>query len=283
MLADFDLHRRVGAAIWIARNYAEQGFLDRLADADGLFADPSCQVIKDQRKIKVGRVVVEVHGKPQVLFIKRYNMFSWRHRLVSVAAQAGAFRALRGAKILSEAGIDTARPVAAIAHRRFGLLTKSFYLSEELVGGATVDAYWREVLKPLTGREGVARRREFLLQLAQLFRRLHERGVYHNDLKDANILVAPGVPDAGLRLYLLDLEGVRRYSHLSAQRKLKNLVQINRTLGKFLHRRDKLAFLKAYLERSIRDRAERRSLIKAVERQSRRLDAAKGLIASDLA
>ena len=86
VLADFVLHRRAGAAIWIARKYVEQGFLDRLADADGLFADPSCQVIKDQRKIKVGRVVVEVHGKPQVLFIKRYNMFSWRHRLARAAA-----------------------------------------------------------------------------------------------------------------------------------------------------------------------------------------------------
>lgn len=263
--------------IWLARKYAEQGFLDRLIDADKLFADPSCQLIKDQRKIKVGRVVVEVDGKPQVLFIKRYNMFSWRHRLFSLLAQAGALRALRGAKILREAAIDTAPPVAAIAHRHCGFVTKSFYLTEELVGGTTVDAYWREVLRPLAGREGVARRRNFLLQLGQLFRQLHERGVYHNDLKDANILSVPETRDGGLRLYLLDLEGVRRYAKLSANRKLKNLVQINRTLGKLLNRCEHLIFLKAYLDRSFRDRALRRRVFDTVERRSRRLDRTKGL------
>ncbi len=277
MLADFVLHRRGGAVIWLARKYAEQGFLDRLIDADILFADPSCQLIKDQRKIKVGRVVVEVDGKPQGIFIKRYNMFSWRHRLVSVASQSGAFRALRGAKMLSDAAIDTARPVAAIAHRRGGFLTKSFYLTEELTGGRTVDAYWREFLRPLTGREGQARRREFLLRLGQLFHQLHERGVYHNDLKDANILALRDTADGGLRLYLLDLEGVRHYSRLSANRKLKNLVQINRTLGKLLNRCEHLIFLKAYLDRSFRDRTLRRRVFDTVERRSRRLDRTKGL------
>lgn len=277
MLADFDLHRHGGAAIWLARKYAEQGFLDRLIDADTLFTDPSCQLVKDQRKIKVARLVVEFDGKPQGLFIKRYNMFSWRHRLVSVAAHGGAFRALRGAKILRDAGIDTARPVAAITHRRCGFLTKSFYLTEELVGGATVDAYWREVLRPLTGREGQARRRDFLLRLGQLFHQLHERGVYHNDLKDANILAVPQTRESGYRLCLLDLEGVRRYSELSANRKLKNLVQINRTLGKLLRRCDRLIFLKAYLDRSFGEHALRHRLVETVERRSRRLDVAKGL------
>lgn len=263
--------------MWIARKYLEQGLLDRFFDADGLFADPSCQLVKDQRKIKVARLVVTIDGQPQGLYVKRYNMFSWRHRLVSLVAQAGAFRALHGAKILSGVGIDTARPVAAIANRRCGFLTKSFYLTEELVGGTTVDAYWRQVLRPLTGREGVARRRNFLLQLGQLFRRLHELGVYHNDLKDANILAMPRNQEDNLRLFLLDLEGVRQYARLSANRKVKNLVQINRTLGKWLRPSDRLRFLKAYLDRSFGDRSVRRRLIVEVEWRSHRLNAAKRL------
>ena len=275
VLADFVLQQRAGASLWVARKYAKQGFMDRLVDADGLFADPSCQVIKDQRKIKVARLVVDIDGKFQGLFVKRYNMFSLRHKLVSGLVHSGALRALRGAAILREAGIETATPVAAVENRKRGSLDKSFYITEELSGGKTVDAYWCEILSPLGGADGRARRRKCLTQLAQLFRQLHERAVYNNDLKDANILALSDQPGGVLRLYLLDLEGVRRYSKLNTQRKIKNLVQINRTLGKYLRVSEKLIFLKSYLDRSYNDRKVRRQFIAVVNRESVRLDATK--------
>lgn len=272
VLPDFVLQQRAGASIWLAKKYTEPGFLDRLADADRLFADASCKVIKDQRKIKVARLVVEINGKVQGVFIKRYNMYSWRHHLVSPLVKSGAFRALRGAAILRDAEIKTAVPVAAVENRRRRALDKSFFITEELAGGRTADAYWCQVLNGLKGREGMARRREFLVQLADLFRTLHEREIYHNDLKDANILVVSNWQADNLSLFLLDLEGVKRYVHLRLGRKVKNLVQINRTLGRYLRRPEKLLFLRAYMGRSFYDRKIRRHLIDTVDRESIRLD-----------
>ncbi len=269
---EFVHHRRGSASIWIDAKLADPAFVDRLADADQLFAESNCQIIKDQRKIKVGRLTLPIAGRPRTVFVKRYNVSSLRHKLASPFIQSGAFLSLRGAAILRAAHVPTALPVAAVDNRRGGALTKSFFLSEEIVGGETVDAYWRGRLLGLTGREGTALRRRFLAELARLFETLHCQQIYHNDLKDANILATADPGDNGLRLFLLDLDGVTGFARLSARRRVKNLVQINRTLGRYLRRPEKVFFLKSYLGSAFAERNFRRRLMASVMRESRRLD-----------
>jgi len=272
VFADFVFHRHGDAAIWIDRACVEQAFLDRLTDADKMFAEPGCQIIKDQRKIKVGRLTLPLAGRSRTIFVKRYNSFSLRYKLASPFIQSGAFRSLRGAAILRAAEIPTARPVAAVENRRGGALTKSFFLSEEIAGGETVDAYWRGRLLGAKGPQGIALRRRFLAELAQLFKTLHAAQIYHDDLKDANILAAADGGESGLRLFLLELEGVAGLAQLSARRKVKNLVQINRTLGRYLRRPEKVFFLKNYLGSGFAERSSRRRLMVSVLAESKRVD-----------
>lgn len=269
---NFVFQQRGDAAIWMDRVCVEQGLIDRLSDADCLFAESDCQIIKDQRKIKVGRLTLPMVGRSRAFFVKRYNVSSLRHRLASPFIRSGAFRSLCGAAILREAHIPTARPLAAVENRRGGALIKSFFLSEEIAGGETVDAFWRGRLLGVKGREGVALRRRFLADLANLFKTLHVERIYHNDLKDANILATADRSDSDLRLYLLDLEGVARLSRLSERRKVKNLVQINRTLGRYLRRSEKLYFLEKYLGAGFAQRSVRRRLTANVIGKSERLD-----------
>ncbi len=244
---------------------------DSLADADRLLEASDCDIIKDQKKVKVGRVSLN-REESKIVYIKRYNAFSLRYRLQSILACSGAERSLRGAAILSAIGVLTARPVAVIEHRNARMLVKSFYVSEEVKGGKTADAFWREDLKQFTGLAGFRHRRDFLRKLAALFSRLHEHNVYHNDLKDANIIVAPSSDNAPGSLYLLDLEGVRRYARLSRGRHLKNLVQLNRTFGRYLRRSELLYFLRCYLSRNIYRRGAMKAWAKDVVKHSVRLD-----------
>lgn len=272
MFPDFIQLAQKSALIWIDRSLADPVFVDRVANADRLLGDPSCQIIKDQKKITVGRVSLEIAGAPRSIYIKRYNVFSLRYTLASPFMPSGALRALQGAAILHTAGIATAAPIAAVEIRRWGALVKSFFISQEIAGGKTVDARWHEDLQRLSGRDGFAQRRAFLVGLAQLFHALHGRQIYHNDLKDANILAVGNSPEQSLSFLLLDLEGVKRYSRLSDRRRVKNLVQLNRTLGQYLRRADKLVFLKSYLGASFADRKLKRRLIKNVARESRRVN-----------
>ena len=272
---NFNLYRHGGCKIWLGSAYAAPEFIAFLKNPDAFFESPRCQIIKDQRKIKIARVVVGVRNEKHAIYVKRYNSFMLRHRVGSIFTASGGVKSLSGATILCRNGIATANPIAAVEERVNGTVRRSFYLSEEIPGGVTVDAYWLNVLKTLRHRDGFRRRRVFLHTLGELFRTLHSRGIYHNDLKDANILAVPAGDSDQLTFYLLDLEGVRQYSSLSENRRSKNLVQLNRTLGRHLDAPQKLALLRAYLGEGYSDRQVRRGLITKVLEESHRVNAIK--------
>lgn len=280
MFPDFLFVERGAASLWVERGCMEPTFLDRLADADSFFADSGCHIVKDQRKIKVGRLTVAIAGQPRTIYVKRYNAFSLRYKLLSRFSRSGAFRALQGAAILRAAEIPTAVPVAAVEHRRGGVLSKSFFIAHEIRGGKTADAYWRDELTGALDRAGFKSRQRFLAKLAALFASLHAEQIYHNDLKDANILVAGDQSGNDFQLFLLDLEGIKRYRSLSQKRRVKNLVQLNRTLGRYLRASEKLYFLKSYLGSGFAARPARRRWIDRVANESQRLDALKACSAA---
>lgn len=258
--------------IWLAREYAGPADVALFADPDRLFEGTTCEIIKDQRKIKVARIRINLGGKARTLYLKRYNAFSWRIPVGSLFWRSSALNALRGAAHLSRARIAGAKPVAAVESRRWGMVTKSFFFTEEIAQGKTIDAYWRENLAPLAGGGGFCRRRSFLRALASLFRSLHGQRVYHGDLKDVNIIAVAGEPGQADCFFLLDLEGIRRYSRLSRRRRVKNLVQLNRTFGRYVRSTDKMYFLKEYLAGAFSDPQEKRRWAKQVLGRSSRLD-----------
>ena len=281
LLPDFTLQKRGSTTIWVRRKFADGIFVDSLAVADLWFEDLQCQIVKDEKKTKVGRLPVRIGEKEHLLYLKQFNAFSLRYRLLSLFASSRAFRSLRGAAILRDAGISTVTHMTAVENRSWGVLTKSFFISEEIAGGKTTDAYWVRELRPLRGREGKDRRRGFLRDLAKLFRSLHGEHIYHDDLKDANILAARDKAAGSVAFFLLDLEGVRRYSRLSKRRRLKNLVQLHRTLGRHMRRPEKLYFLKTYLGSASGDRMLKRRLISKLLRQTHRVEVVKARQAAE--
>jgi tRNA A-37 threonylcarbamoyl transferase component Bud32 len=280
-LPDFIRQKRGSATLWVGQKFTDPAFVDSLVEADNWFDDPKCQIIKDEKKTKVGRLAVLIRGQEHPVYVKRFNAFSLRYRIGSLFASSRAFKSLKGAAILRSAKIPTATPVAVVECRAWGALTKSFFISEAIPDGKTTDAYWSRQLRPLPGPGGIERRRGFLRALAKLFRSLHAQHVYHNDLKDANILAAEDGSTNSVSFFLLDFEGVKCYSRLSKRRRLKNLVQLNRTLGRHLRHPEKLYFLKAYLESAANDRVIKRRLISKVLRQTRRVEVIKARRAAE--
>ena len=100
MLPDFVLIRHRATSGWVDANFNKPAVKRLIWDPDRFFSDERCVVVKDQKKIKVARVAVEVSGELYRIFIKRYNAFSWRARLLSIFTPSGAFRSLQGAAIL---------------------------------------------------------------------------------------------------------------------------------------------------------------------------------------
>ena len=229
------------------------------------------KIIKSERKIMVVRFPLEVGGTIKSVYMKQHSALSLGHRLASLCLYpSAAMRSLSGAVTLLEKGYATAAPVAAVEYRRCGVLLKSLYFSEEISGAKTVETFWRDELSALKAVAGKARRRFFLRSLAQLFSSLHENGIYHNDLKASNILV----PDRGAAsetiFSLIDLQGLRKCLFVSSRRRIKNLAQLNRTLGVHLTWTEKLFFFKSYGDRRFHNRRKKRALVQRILDQTNR-------------
>jgi hypothetical protein len=232
--------------------------LAALAPPDGnpdrLLGRPDCRIIKDQRKVTVG-VVEGLAANPDgvvALYVKRYNVFSARVRWASLFLASPAVRAWRGAGTLVGAGFLPAPALAAIEFRHRGLLAKSFFVTARVEGAVPIDQYWWNLRRAPGGV-----RRAFVADLARLFAALHRAAISHGDLKDANVLVREA-PDGRRSFYLLDLERVHRRRGLSTRRRVKNLVQVHRTLGRLASLRENLYFLRYYLEGGANGPAARR-------------------------
>jgi len=236
-----------------------------------LFLQKGCKTIKLENKIRVVRLPLRIGRTVKFVYIKQYNALFFRHRLASVFCDSPALRALFGAAALLQEGYATASPIAAVEHRCRGVLIKSFYLSEEIEGAKTATDYWRESVLSLKGIEGRLKRRAVLRALAQLFRSLHERRIYHNDLKASNILALDNKgPTTDGIFSVIDLQGVRKCYVLSRRRRIKNLAQINRTLGNHLTRTEKLSFIKAYVGVHFAAQRKTRHLIQDILKETNR-------------
>src|SRR5262245_30622210 len=129
LLPNFTFHKRGGTRMWIDESFAAPSFVNSLAHADRWFEDPSCQIIKDQEKTKVGRLIIRIGECDHLVFLKQFNAASRRHWIGSWFVSSRAFKTLEGASILRSAQVPIAVPFAAVEQRRWGGLTNSLFLT----------------------------------------------------------------------------------------------------------------------------------------------------------
>jgi len=235
-----------------------------------LFLDKESKTIKWEKKIRVVRSPLRIGPTIKSVYVKQHNALSFWHRLASLFSASAALRSLTGAVTLLQEGYAIAAPIAAVEYRHRGVLIKSFYLAEEIAGARTIADYWREDLVSLHGVAGRLKRRAVLRTLARVFKSLHEKRIYHNDLKASNILVVDGGSVSGEIFSLIDLQGLKKCSYISKRRRIKNLAQINRTLGNHLTRTEKCFFIKAYVGDDVSDRRKLRRLLRSILEESSR-------------
>ena len=250
---------------WLGRGIDLAPLTGADGDFDRLLTRADCTLVKFQRKVIVGRVETAIGP----LYVKRYNVYGLRYALAGLAAPSPAARGWAGAAALAAHGFAAPEVVAAVEFQRFGLRARSFLVTRAVAGVPTADERWREILAITDARRRRIARRALARALGELFRRLHAAGIYHRDLKDVNLLVT-GPPDAP-RCVLLDLEQVRVPGTVSRRRRRKNVVQLERTLGRLAAATDRLRFLHAYLGPDA-DAATRRAWTEAVLHAARRKD-----------
>jgi serine/threonine protein kinase len=85
-------------------------------------------------------------------------------------------------------------------------------------------------------------------KVAHLTRKMHDLAVSHRDLKSPNLMVSESGGD--IKIWLVDLVGVRTHTHLPDDRKAQNLARLNSSFvnSKQISNTEKLRFLRQYLK-----------------------------------
>jgi hypothetical protein len=191
------------------------------------------------------------------VFIKRSAPRSWLRAALMPIAGSPAARALKGAALLDAAGIPHPSPLAAAQTVGRGAVHASYLLSEALLDGDTLSRF---ALGPgqIKGRDA-RRRRRILDSVARQVRRIHDARLYTRDLQETNVMVADD-EGQGFRVWFLDLEDFRRLRRVGWPQRARNLIHLDRSIGRFLCRAARLAFLYAYLGGKP-ERAEARKIV----------------------
>ena len=209
--------------------------------ADELIASPNFRALKSEGRTIAG--FLDLPGADPV-FIKRVDVPSWSRGIYSRLTGSRASRAIAGAAMLSSHGFAHPEPLAAMDWYNVGAIRASYVLSRALPHADTLSRF---ALGPgeIKGRD-VRRRKRISDTVAKEVRRLHDSGLYTHDLQETNIMVEDDHA-GGFKVYFIDLEDFRQSATVSWERRILNLVHLDRSIGRFLCRAARLDFLYAYL------------------------------------
>jgi len=149
-----------------------------------------------------------------------------------------AFRAWVAGNGLAVRGVPSLRPLALWERREGRGRKESFLVMEASEKGLEMDRYI------LRGFGDIGRKRLFVRHFAGWLARLHQRNVYHQDMKTCNLVVSE--KGEAWDFHLLDLEDLRLEKKIAEKGLFKNLLQLNTSIPKSLTRTDRWRFFKEY-------------------------------------
>ncbi len=209
--------------------------------ADELMASADFRVLKSEGRSRAGFIDVPGAGPA---YIKRVEVSSWGGGVYARVRGSRAARSLAGAAMLDAHRLAHPEPLAAMDLYKAGAIRASYLVSRAPINA---DSLSRFMLGPgeIKGRD-VHRRKQISDTVAAQIRRLHESGLYTRDLQETNIMVEEN-ESGGFNVYFIDLEDFRRAANVSWDRRILNLVHLDRSIGRFLCRAARLDFLYSYL------------------------------------
>jgi len=214
-------------------------------------------VIKVSNKISITCVPVS-HNSIKGVCIKEYRYPSALKGFFYSFCSSPARRAWFAAHGLIAANFRTPKPIALFEEKRAGILKKSFIIMEGISACLPCNKYVSEKFSDPCNKVTSGKKRRFISCLAMSFKRLHDSGTYHSDLKANNIMIME-LPDTWDFFYL-DLDRVCFNKKITLAKKIKNLSQLNASLSNCITYTDRLRFYRAYTGVESLDRESKRIL-----------------------
>ncbi|NDH07958.1 hypothetical protein EBX93_18935, partial [bacterium] len=138
------------------------------------------------------------------------------------------------------------KPLAVWHTYTAGLQTDGVIITEEISNAMDLPGYLTKI-ETLLEPERTATLRAVVIKIANLIRKMHDLSVSHRDLKSPNLMVSEA--DGEIKIWLVDLVGVRTHTNLSQERKAQNLARLNSSFvnSSQINNPERLRFLRQYL------------------------------------
>ncbi|HSW44130.1 MAG TPA: lipopolysaccharide kinase InaA family protein [Phycisphaerae bacterium] len=198
-----------------------------------------------------GRLGLDADRSLEII-CKRWMPRTWWKRVLHLFRASRPMQTWKRGNALLHRQIPTARPLAVLERRRFGLLLDSLIVTEYLPHTQDLDTLLTVALRQLPDPIRRTLKRQISASLSRVIHRLYDRGFTHRDLKAPNVLVqwnhAANEPP---RVLLVDLDGLHPVRHPSPQSKCEALARLNVSLDhcKRVTLTDRARFLRTHLIR----------------------------------
>ena len=196
-------------------------------------------------------------GRCLQVYYKQYEYRPASWRFVGRRSKAGC--EFQNYEVFGQLGIRCAQCLAWGQQRdAIGRLRRAFILTRAIPEALTLGDF---IACHCPNRASSAHRRMRLAlgrQLAEMTRKIHGAGFFHNDLAWRNVLVAPQ-PSAEPAIWWIDCPRgfFDRWSPWRRERRLKDLALLDKSAATLCSRGERLAFMKQYLGRTRLDSESR--------------------------
>ncbi|MBM7622952.1 lipopolysaccharide kinase InaA family protein [Sporohalobacter salinus] len=207
--------------IWIAEGWDNNEFRSYLDSFDRNFKKGNA--IYDKRNLLTKVEFNKELGIKKDIAVKKFKLTRTYDKFRFCFLDSKAVRSLRIALALQDIGVKTPKPVAVVEKRgRFNKLLYSYFITEYVDYDYNLLDIAKDYDHSLRNKL-----KDWLPQIAQDVKKMHEVGIVHNDLHAGNILVK--ITEDNPQFYYIDLNRGRIKSNLSRKQKVQDLARFKFT------------------------------------------------------
>ena len=178
-----------------------------------------------------------LYGRP--VLVKRFDLRGIAQRIKYLPRRPRGKRAWAASLTLDAAAIPTPRALGFLTVTRSGLPLHSYAIHHFLEDTTTA----RRWIKAQLHRQPEAFRKAFSDHLLKALKELYSLRIYHADTKTSNLLVRSPEDPAKRTFFWIDLECMSFNRTPTRSRIMRNLVQLNGSVGSKLSDEDRIDFL----------------------------------------
>jgi tRNA A-37 threonylcarbamoyl transferase component Bud32 len=248
--------------LYIHKNFRNDTFEQALLDSvEKLGEHYRLTAILSSKFARVYKLTVGFNDRGKVVYYKQYLCRSAWDFIKDFARANRAERAFKAAEMLGRNGFNVTAVIAIGKYKGSLFHTKSFLVTEEIEESKQIYQFISE------SKLGIQDKRELIRAFGQTVGKMHAKGIFHGDLRLGNVLAKE---DKGQwRFFFLDNERTRKFNHLPARLRLKNLVQINMFQTAAVSNTDRMRFFKEYWAQNQESNIKRMTLIKKVLKKTK--------------